>query len=116
MPNFLPECNCNKCRQKCEWGKCRAFYGLFHGPIIGDEATQMLEGVRFFWTATRGHRLRPWRSQYLKWRLETFTGKHAEEVSARDFWRFVVAERRQLLRFLLWLSEMRSYAIESDRE
>jgi hypothetical protein len=70
----------------------------------------MLEGARFLWTATRGHRLRPWRSEFLKWRLETFTGKHADEVRARDFWRFLVAEKRQLVRFLGWLVEMRVYA------
>ena len=50
----------------------------------------MLEGVRFLWTATRGHRLRPWRSEYLKWRLETFTGKHAERlgrgISGSSWW------------------------------
>jgi hypothetical protein len=70
----------------------------------------MLEGVRFLWTATRGHRLRPWRSDYLKWRLETFTGKYAEDVRARDFWHFLLGERRQLLTFLGWLSEMRALA------
>lgn len=70
----------------------------------------MGEGLRFLWNATRGHRLRPWRSNYLKWRLETFTGKHAEEVSARDFRRFLWSERRQLLRYLRWLVEMREYA------
>jgi hypothetical protein len=42
--------------------------------------------------------------------LETFTGKHAEEVGPRDFWRFLWSERRQLLRFLRWLAEMREYA------
>jgi hypothetical protein len=70
----------------------------------------MLEGLRFLWTATRGHRFRPWRSDFLKWRLETFTGKHADQVGPHDFWRFAIAERRQMLRFLRWLSEMRSYA------
>jgi hypothetical protein len=76
----------------------------------------MTAGLRFLWTATRGHRLQPWRSEYLKWRLETFTGKHAEDVGPRDFWRFLWAERRQILRFLRWLSEMRAYASESDSE
>ena len=75
----------------------------------------MFEGVRFLWTATRGHRLRPWRSDYLKWRLETFTGKHAEEVRAADFRHFLMSERRQLLRFLGWLSEMRSLAGGGER-
>jgi hypothetical protein len=76
----------------------------------------MLEGARFLWTATRGHRLRPWRSEYLKWRLETFTGKHAEEVRVRDFWRFLVSERGQLMRFLGWLAEMKSLARGNVRE
>ena len=70
----------------------------------------------FLWNATRGHRLRPWRSEYLKWRLETFTGKHAEEVGGRDFWRFLWAERRQLLRFVRWLGEMREYAGAGEGE
>ena len=70
----------------------------------------MTAGLRFLWTATRGHRLRPWKSEYLRWRLETFTGKHAEDVGLRDFWQFLFAERKQLLRFLRWLAEMREYA------
>jgi hypothetical protein len=64
----------------------------------------------FFWNATRGNRLRPWRSECLKWRVETFTGKHADEVGLKDFLLFLYAERRQLLRFLRWLGEMRSYS------
>jgi hypothetical protein len=76
----------------------------------------MVEGLRFLWTATRGHRLRPWRSDYLKWRLETFTGKHAEDVRAGDFWHLLMGERKQLLRFLRWLGEMRVLAGGDKRE
>jgi hypothetical protein len=75
----------------------------------------MVEGLKFLWNATRGHRFRPWRSDYLKWRLETYSGLHAEEIGARDFWRFLVTERGQLLRFGRWLSEMRSYASAPER-
>ena len=70
----------------------------------------MLQSLRFLWRATRGHRLRPWRSEYLRWRLETYSGLHAETIQARDFWRFLVQERRQLLRFGRWLDEMSGYA------
>ncbi len=70
----------------------------------------MVAGLRFLWVATRGHRLRPWRSEYLKWRLETYSGLHAEEIRGRDFWRFLVTERGQLLRFGRWLAEMKTYA------
>ena len=72
-------------------------------------------GLIFLWNATRGSRLRPWRSECLKWRVETYTGKHAEEVGLRDFLRFLYAERRQLLRFLQWLSEMRGYAHGAEK-
>jgi len=76
----------------------------------------MISGLRFLWTATRGHRLRPWRSEYIRWRLETFTGKHAEDVQARDFWLFLKAERRQIFRYLRWLGEMHSYAESGGEE
>jgi hypothetical protein len=67
-------------------------------------------GLMFLWTATRGHRLRPWRSPYLRWRLETFAGTPADTVRLRDFLRLMVSERRQLLRFVRWISEMNVYA------
>jgi len=70
----------------------------------------MLASLQFLWTATRGHRLRPWRSDYLRWRLETYSGKPAREVTARDFLRLISTERMQLLRFLRWLSQMHDYA------
>ncbi len=75
----------------------------------------MFDSVRFLWTATRGHRFRPWRSEYLKWRLETYSGLHAEEIGMRDFWRFLVGERGQLVRYARWLAEMRSYARADEK-
>jgi hypothetical protein len=73
-------------------------------------------GLIFLWNATRGNRLRPWRSECLKWREKTYTGKHAEEGGLRDFLRFLYAERRQLLRFMQWLTEMRSYAHGAEKQ
>lgn len=72
----------------------------------------MLDGIRFLWSATKGYRLRPWRSPYLRWRLETYSGKKAETVQAKDFWALAWGERRQALRFLRWVGEMRSLAEE----
>jgi hypothetical protein len=69
----------------------------------------------FVWNATRGHRLRPWRSECLKWRVETYTGKHADAVNLGDFARFLYAERRQLLRFARWLAEMREFSRSAER-
>ena len=54
------------------------------------------------WRLTRGYRLRPWKSPYLRWRIETFQGTHADEIGFAEFWRFVWTRRRELARFLEW--------------
>jgi hypothetical protein len=66
--------------------------------------------LRFLWNATRGDRLRPWRSPYLRWRLETYSGQKADTVHASDFWNLFWKEKRQLFRFLRWTGEIRNYA------
>ncbi len=66
----------------------------------------MRAAVRFLWTASRGYRLRPWRSPYLRWRIETFSAMPAEQIGFRKFWSFVWGERRRLWRFLKWVEEM----------
>ena len=70
----------------------------------------MWSGIRFLWNATRGYRLRPWRSPYLRWRLETYSGKKADSLEIKDFWDFLMNERGQILRFSRWLGEMQGYA------
>ena len=70
--------------------------------------------LRLLWRMTRGYRLRPWRSPYLRWRLETYAGLHAETISFSQFYRFVWLERRDLLRYFRWAEAMRRHA--SKRE
>jgi hypothetical protein len=72
----------------------------------------MMDGIRFLWRATRGYRLRPWRSPYLRWRLETYSGKKAETIEAKDFLTLMLGEWKQVLRFSKWLGQMRGYARE----
>ncbi|HTR36198.1 MAG TPA: hypothetical protein VMH80_09865 [Bryobacteraceae bacterium] len=60
----------------------------------------------FLWRASRGYRLRPWRSPYLRWRMETYWGTPAEEIGFGDFWRFVWQHRADLARFLRWADRM----------
>lgn len=67
-----------------------------------------LEAARFLWRAGRGHRLRPWRSAYVRWRIETYSGQDADSVGAADFWRFLWRERRGLARYLRWTGAMRA--------
>jgi len=59
----------------------------------------------------RGYRLRPWKSPYLRWRVETWSGLHADTITAAVFIRFVLQHRADLWRYLQWaavnLAEMR---------
>jgi hypothetical protein len=67
----------------------------------------MPNAVSFLWNATRGHRLRPWRSEYVKWRIETYSGMKAETMTTGEVFRFAWAEKRALLRFLMWAGKLR---------
>jgi hypothetical protein len=75
----------------------------------------VIETVRFLWNATKGHRFAPWRSPYLRWRVETYSGKRAESLKLSDFWQLLWSEKRQFVRFLAWTREMRGYAEERGR-
>lgn len=66
--------------------------------------------LRFLWNATRGHHLTPWRSPYLRWRIETYSGVKMKEIGFLEFWEFVWHERQNLSRFLKWAAEMETYA------
>jgi hypothetical protein len=62
--------------------------------------------LRFCWVATRGYRLRPWQSPYLRWRIETYSGIPADSVTFSVFWSFLWNERRGLWRFLHWGADL----------
>jgi hypothetical protein len=64
--------------------------------------------LRMLWRMSRGYRLRPWRSPYLRWRIETFWGIPAESVGFREFLSFTWRQRRELLRYLKWAERMGS--------
>ena len=61
----------------------------------------------FLWDASKGYRLTPWRSPYLRWRIETYWGWHAEEITFGKFWSFLWQHRGEMLRFLEWTDRMR---------
>lgn len=62
----------------------------------------MLAPLRFIWNATRGHRLAPWRSEYVRWRVETYSGQKAETLTAKSVLGFLWITRWELLSFLRW--------------
>jgi len=66
----------------------------------------MLAPLRFLWNATRGHRFAPWKSEYLKWRIETYSGKKAETLGPSDVLRFVWESRWELISFLAWTGQL----------
>jgi hypothetical protein len=55
--------------------------------------------------------MQPWRSEYLKWRIETYSGMKAEEIKAQDMVRFLWREKWNLLRFLKWTGEVEKAGI-----
>ena len=71
----------------------------------------LFSAIRFAWTATAGYRLRPWRSPYLRWRVETYTGKPAATLRLKDFLQLIVSERRQMGRFFAWTGELHQQAV-----
>jgi hypothetical protein len=69
--------------------------------------------IGFLWRASKGYRWCPWRSPYLRWRIETYWGLEADHITASDFWRFVWQHRTELLRFLRWADRMQHSAFHS---
>ncbi len=66
----------------------------------------MFAPLRFLWNATRGHRLAPWRSEYVRWRVETYSGMKAETLTTRDIFGFMWSQRWELLAFLGWTGRL----------
>ncbi len=66
----------------------------------------MLAVIRFLWNATRGHRLALWRSEYLRWRVETYSGKSAETLTSGDVLSFLWSSRWELLDYLAWIGRL----------
>jgi hypothetical protein len=67
----------------------------------------MFQAMRYYWIASKGYRLRPWNSPYIRWRMETFFGPEADPLTARLFFRLLWRDRRRLREFVNWTSEYR---------
>jgi hypothetical protein len=67
----------------------------------------MLNALRYYWIISRGYRLRPWRSPYVQWRLETFLGREAAALDAGKFLGLLWRHRAQLEQFLEWTAMRR---------
>ncbi len=67
----------------------------------------MLSALRYYWVVSKGYRLRPWKSPYIRWRMETFFGEEAATPGPRAFFRLLWRERARLRSFLRWADERR---------
>lgn len=56
---------------------------------------------------SRGYWLMPWKSPYLRWRIETYSGIEADSITPKVFWSFVWANRKSLWRYVRWGAEQR---------
>jgi hypothetical protein len=65
----------------------------------------MFNALRYYWIISKGHRLRPWKSPYIQWRMETFFGPEAADLTAGEFFSLMWRERARLERFLDWVRE-----------
>jgi hypothetical protein len=75
----------------------------------------MFQALRYYWVIAKGYRLHPWKSPYLRWRLETFFGKDAGALDARGTLQLLWRERARLSRFLDWV-EARQRAQSARRK
>jgi len=51
---------------------------------------------------SKGYRLTPWKSPYLRWRIETWSGADAGDFTPSQFLKFTWAHRKDLMRYLRW--------------
>jgi hypothetical protein len=65
--------------------------------VIGD--------LRIAWRLAKGYRLRPWKSPYLRWRIETWSGIPAESIGRAEFAQFAWKHRKDLRRYLRWAAK-----------
>jgi hypothetical protein len=66
-----------------------------------------MNALGLLWSLSRGYRLRPWSSPYLRWRMETYWGAHAERIGFGEFWAFAWRHRAEMRRYLNWAVRMR---------
>jgi hypothetical protein len=75
----------------------------------------MWSALRYYWITSKGYRLQPWKSPYIRWRMETFFGSEAAELDARKLFHLLWRERAQIRRFLRWADERRREQRRHDR-
>jgi hypothetical protein len=65
----------------------------------------MIDELAVAWRLGKGYRLFPWRSPYLRWRMETWSGLHADSITPGIFLGFMWQHRADLWRYLQWAAK-----------
>jgi hypothetical protein len=66
------------------------------------------------WRLLKGYRLCPWRSPYLRWRIETWSGIEAAHITPVVFFRFAWQHRAELARYMKW-ADANSHSVPLKR-
>ena len=97
-------------------GRLAKQFGLLHfhrrpvrplHAIMPPHAKRMWKLLRYYWLTTKGYRLNPWNSPYLRWRFETYLGAEAADLTAARFFKLSWKYRDQLEHFLYWADQRR---------
>jgi hypothetical protein len=67
----------------------------------------MIRELAVAFELTKGYRTCPWQSPYLKWRIETWSGIDAANITPRIFLDFCWQHRADLMRYLRWAADNR---------
>jgi hypothetical protein len=67
----------------------------------------MFNALRYYWLISKGHHFTPWKSPYVQWRMETFFGQDAADLTAWKFLTMMWRERARMERFLNWVADQR---------
>ncbi len=65
----------------------------------------MWQFLKYYWITTRGYRLNPWNSPYIRWRFETFLGTDAAGLTAAKFLQLSWKYREKMEEFVQWCAE-----------
>ena len=78
-----------------------------NGILLPVRLRRIFTTIRYYWITAKGHRLRPWASPYIRWRMETFYGADAAGLGAAKFLKILWRDRGRMRRFMMWVGERR---------
>ena len=79
----------------------------------------ILTGLQYYWRIAKGYRLCPWRSPYIRWRMETLYGGDMHNLGPGEFFSRMWKDHAAMRDFLRWVAQreraIKLAANEADR-